>query len=813
MGRINKSVNHFLEHATIGKKISIISLILVIIPVLVLGAVAYSSAYNVVYNDTKLNLETQVEDMQQASATVYNLTQNKVNADLNVMRESFYAKGKPEMRDGKMVLISGSTEQVVNDNFETVDAVQQLLGGAATVFQKKGDQAIRISTNVIGEDGKRAVGTPVSQAVYDAVITRGETYYGSAIVVGKKYITAYEPIKDSKGDIIGILFVGVEEGKTVGVLTDQIKRKKIGENGYMYVIDSKGNALIHPTLEGKNLSEEYPFIKEIIAKKSGFIQYNVQGVEKIAAYTYYKPLDWNIVASGTLSDFTGPIDAIRNTIIIVIIFGVIGGMAVSYAFGRSITRRMTELVDLSHRVTAGDLSAAVHESTSLDEIGILGRAFSEVVQTFEQFKDEIRTINIATSDGNLDVRGDSDKFQGDYALIIKGVNETIDAMVLPIKEAMRLSTEYAKGNFTARVDPKLQVCGEFIVFRDALNTIGTDISQGIAEIRKQMGDLNTDVGQVDSHVESVTGGITQASRSIEDVASGTVQVAQIASAVNILAERSGDTTNQIMSAMQDLATTVSSVAGKMNDVTALTGNAADLSTRGKLAASKAEVGMKGILTSSAEIDHMINDISTQMNEIGRIVDVISSIAEQTNLLALNAAIEAARAGEAGLGFAVVAGEVKELATGSRKSAENIATIISTLQKNTNAITEAVKISLTEVKTGNEAVVETLDIFNEIVGSISEIDQNMNDVAAASEEQAASVEEVSATVHEFGEMVQQTAKESIGLAAASEESSAAVDQIVTMIENVNTSMNMIRLAVTEARESTRLIEEEMGKFKI
>lgn len=208
--------------------------------------------------------------------------------------------------------------------------------------------------------------------------------------------------------------------------------------------------------------------------------------------------------------------------------------------------------------------------------------------------------------------------------------------------------------------------------------------------------------------------------------------------------------------------------------------------------------MHGILTSSTEIEYMVSDISAQMNEIGRIVDIISSIAEQTNLLALNAAIEAARAGEAGLGFAVVAGEVKELASGSQRSAENIAGIISTLQKNTRAITEAVKISLTEVKTGNEAVVQTLGIFNEIVESIAEIDLNMNDVAAASEEQAASVHDVTTTVHEFGEMVQQTAKESVGLAAASEESSAAVDQIVTMIANVNGSMDTIRTVVTDAR---------------
>ncbi|MDD1728365.1 MAG: methyl-accepting chemotaxis protein, partial [Methanospirillum sp.] len=446
-------------------------------------------------------------------------------------------------------------------------------------------------------------------------------------------------------------------------------------------------------------------------------------------------------------------------------------------------------------------------------IGTLSRSFLEVVRTFDRFGDEVQAISSAAVEGNLDVRGDTTKFQGDYATIIGGVNQIVDGMVTPMREAMRLSGEYASGNFTARIDPTLQLKGEYLIFRDALNTIGIEVSEAIAKVKQEVDDLRDAVSNVGTNVDSVTSGIVLAHHSIEDVSAGTGQVAQIAGAVNTLAEHSGDNTRQIMNAMQDLATTVSAVAGKMNEVTALTGNASKLSSHGKEVAGKAENGMHGILQSSADIERMVIDISNQMNEIGRIVDIISSIAEQTNLLALNAAIEAARAGEAGLGFAVVAGEVKELATGSQKSAENIASIIGTLQQKTVAITDEVKTSLTEVKSGNEAVGETLAIFNEIVESIAEIDKNMNEVAAASEEQAASVEEVTATVHEFGDMVQQTAKESVGLAAASEESSAAVHQIVTMINSVNTSMDEIREVVMKAEDSTVHIEETMNRFRI
>ncbi|QXO96127.1 Cache 3/Cache 2 fusion domain-containing protein [Methanospirillum purgamenti] len=801
-------VTKWFDNATIGKKITIICLILVIIPTLVLGIVAYTSAEAAIKDNIKTNLETQSKDLQEETITVYGLTQAKVNSDLNVLRQSFYSKGKPEIVTGNMML--GSSYKV-NDNFEIVDGVQELIGGTATVFQKKGDQAIRISTNVIGEDGKRAVGTPVSAAVYDAVINKGQTYYGTATVVGKKYNTAYEPIKNQANDIIGILYVGVDEAETIGLLQEQIKSKKIGENGYVFVLDSTGLALIHPTREGKNDSD-LPFIKEIVTQKEGYLEYTYNGIPKIAVFTYFEPFDWIIVANADITDFTGPIDNIRNTIIIVMILGIIGGFIVATLFGRSISNRMDNLVKLANRVRDGDLSGDMETIHHKDEIGILGRAFADVVVTFQLFRDEIRTISTAAASGNLNVRGDVRKFQGDYAVIIDGVNDTVDAMAVPLQEAMKLAGKYAAGDFTARMNPDIHLEGEFVTFQKAFDTIGIDVSQALAAVKIQMENLAKEMIEVSGRVDEVTEETEEAHTSIEDVSEGVGQVAQIASAVSDLADKSGMTTQQILAAMQDLATTVSSVAAKMEHVSVLTNTASELSEKGKEAAGQAESGMHGIMQSSSAIDQMNQEIANQMQEIGRIVDIIGSIAEETNLLALNAAIEAARAGEAGLGFAVVASEVKELANESQKSAENIAGIISGLQKKSIAMADAVKKSITEVEIGNNSVSETLAVFNEIVGSIAVINANMSEVAAASEEQAASVEEVTATVNEFSDMVQQTAKESVGLAAASEESSAAVEQITQMVSQVNESMEKIRNTTELAEEAVQRIEQEMMQFK-
>ena len=99
-------------------------------------------------------------------------------------------------------------EVLMNNNFDVVDYIGKLTGNTVTIF--RGDT--RIATNVVGADGKRAVGTQVSDAVAQAVLRRGQEYYGVAEVVGHLYVTAYKPIRDASGEIIGIWYTGAPKG-------------------------------------------------------------------------------------------------------------------------------------------------------------------------------------------------------------------------------------------------------------------------------------------------------------------------------------------------------------------------------------------------------------------------------------------------------------------------------------------------------------------------------------------------------------------------------------------------------------------------
>jgi hypothetical protein len=102
----------------------------------------------------------------------------------------------------------------INNDFGVVDEVRKEKGGTATVFVKSGDDFVRVATNVMKDDGSRAIGTvldPKGKAI--AAIRSGNPYYGDADILGKPYVTGYEPIRNSAGDVVGVYYVGYPKAK------------------------------------------------------------------------------------------------------------------------------------------------------------------------------------------------------------------------------------------------------------------------------------------------------------------------------------------------------------------------------------------------------------------------------------------------------------------------------------------------------------------------------------------------------------------------------------------------------------------------
>ena len=172
------------------------------------------------------------------------------------------------------------------------------------------------------------------------------------------------------------------------------------------------------------------------------------------------------------------------------------------------------------KIAEGDLSSQLKAADAQDEVV---PALQTTIDSIRDLVTEANTLSKAAVDGKLATRGNADKFKGGYREIVAGVNQTLDSVVGPVNEAMRVSNEYAQGNFTARVDEKLNVQGDFVKFKQALNNIGIQVSKSLTAINQQVGDLAASA--------------EEANASVEEVSAGSAQVAKNASGVSVNAEK------------------------------------------------------------------------------------------------------------------------------------------------------------------------------------------------------------------------------------------------------------------------------------
>ncbi|PKN62045.1 MAG: hypothetical protein CVU57_26520 [Deltaproteobacteria bacterium HGW-Deltaproteobacteria-15] len=239
------------------------------------------------------------------------------------------------------------------------------------------------------------------------------------------------------------------------------------------------------------------------------------------------------------------------------------------------------------------------------------------------------------------------------------------------------------------------------------------------------------------------------------------------------AEQVSSAASQVAAASQNVAEGSSKQAGSIEDTSSSLEEMSAMTRQNANNAAQADGLMKEANRAAEEASHSMNDLTRSMSEISKasqetskIVKTIDEIAFQTNLLALNAAVEAARAGEAGAGFAVVAGEVRNLALRAADAARNTTQMIEGTVKNVNE--------------GARLVSKTNEAFTSVAGGVVKAGQLIAEIAAASNEQSQGIEQVNKAVGEMDTVVQQIAASAEESASASEEMSGQAEQMKGML---------------------------------
>ena len=263
--------------------------------------------------------------------------------------------------------------------------------------------------------------------------------------------------------------------------------------------------------------------------------------------------------------------------------------------------------------------------------------------------------------------------------------------------------------------------------------------------------LNNMLGRFRGSMQEVSGMTHQlkgAAESISRVAESTV------SAVN--SQRRG--TETVVSAMQQVETNaheVKSYAESASDASASADSQAQLGTQMTETAIQAISRLTGEIEQASSVISKVGNYST---EVGTVLDVITSIAEQTNLLALNAAIEAARAGEAGRGFAVVADEVRSLATRTHESTLEVHKTIEQLQQEVSEAIQVMEGAQQSTHTSVDEVEKVSESLQEIAEAVSGINTLNSQMTVSAQQQEQASAEVNRSVQEIGEIAERTSTE-------------------------------------------------------
>ncbi len=279
----------------------------------------------------------------------------------------------------------------------------------------------------------------------------------------------------------------------------------------------------------------------------------------------------------------------------------------------------------------------------------------------------------------------------------------------------------AKGDLTSTIDTSRS------------DEIG-DLMRGLETMQKQLLEM---LSQISNTTIQLSSAATEMSAVTEET-SNTIQQQQIE-------------TNLVTSAMNTMSATVQEVASNIANTAQAANKANDETGQSSKIVGKAISTIEKLAEQIETTSNVIGQVEQNSNNISSVLDVIKSIAEQTNLLALNAAIEAARAGEQGRGFAVVADEVRTLASRTQDATEEIHQMIDKLQSGSQ---EAVKV-MTQSQEQTKSAVKEASAAGEslavIAGTVGEINEMSNRIASTAQEQSGVSEEVNHNIEKINDM--------------------------------------------------------------
>ncbi|MFT3931887.1 MAG: methyl-accepting chemotaxis protein [Spongiibacteraceae bacterium] len=316
---------------------------------------------------------------------------------------------------------------------------------------------------------------------------------------------------------------------------------------------------------------------------------------------------------------------------------------------------------------------------------------------------DINKLIAAAQEGQLEVRADASAHSGDFGKIVQGINATLDAVIGPVTETMRVLSALENGDLTQKTN--IDCKGQLKNLCESVNKTAARLEKTLEEVRAAADAIASASEQISSTSQSLSQAASEQAASVEETSASIEQMA---------ASIAHNTENS-----------------KVTDSMAT--NAAKEATEG---------------------GEVVRATVTAMKQIAQKISIIDDIAYQTNLLALNAAIEAARAGDHGKGFAVVAAEVRKLAERSQLASAEIGSVASSSVELAERAGTLLDAMVPNIRKTSDLVQEITAASDEQSSGVAQINNAMNQLSLTTQQNASGSEELAATAEEMSSQAQQ-----------------------------------------------------------
>jgi methyl-accepting chemotaxis protein len=398
----------------------------------------------------------------------------------------------------------------------------------------------------------------------------------------------------------------------------------------------------------------------------------------------------------TGADATRLVETVTRFILFLTGWALLAGIAFSSWITRGVVKPLGKVVEAANKIAAGDLDFELQADTD-EETGQLIRAVGSVQASLKILAADAFMLSQAALEGRLETRADLGNLQGDYRRIVEGVNATLDSVIEPVNEVMRVLALVEGGALDEKIEADYR--GRLQLLRNTVNSTMDKLSDMIAEVREVADNLASATEQVSATAQALSQAASEQAASVEETSAS---IDQMAASI-----RSNSENARVTSGM---------------------------------AAQSTEEATEGGEAVRATVE--------AMQRIAEKIGIIDEIAYQTNLLALNATIEAARAGEHGKGFAVVAAEVRTLAERSRAAAREIGELAGGSVKQAEKAGTLLAQIVPSIAKTSDLVQEIAAASGEQTSGVDQITTAVGQLCQITQQNASSSEELAATAEEM-----------------------------------------------------------------